>query len=207
MYGPIWTSFRYYLPLVGLLLAFAPGCQNGRRMSNNDPYFGGNGDRPPPAGLTSAPRTGEVPPIPPANSTTSPAALTQGSIEPTDRRTPADGVVLRGPRGKDSRDSRPPAPPAETPGAQGTTTPIGGTANASPISAVDSYEALQQKLLARGVVWQQLKMVDRDEWQFNCAIPNPNQPNVRRNYEARAAGANGTAAIRLVLEKIDQETR
>ncbi|MFO0878977.1 MAG: hypothetical protein U0840_16665 [Gemmataceae bacterium] len=188
-------------------MATLVGCQgatSGRRL-DNDPYFGGSGERPPPGALTSNPKSGEVPPVPPAQSSTSPAALTQGSIDQGDRRTQADGVVLRGPRGKDGNDARPPAPPPDP--NTGTTTPLSGTANASPAGAgPESYEALQKRLQARGVVWQQLKMVDRDEWQFNCAIPNPNQPNVRRNYEVRAAGPNGLAAIRMALEKIDQET-
>ena len=78
-----------------------------------------------------------------------------------------------------------------------------------PSPGPGSYEDLQQQLKARGVVWQQLRLVDpqRDEWDFICAIPNPQQNNLRRNYTTRAVGPSGLAAIRAVLEEIDRDRR
>jgi hypothetical protein len=71
-----------------------------------------------------------------------------------------------------------------------------------------SFEQLQQMLQARGVVWQQLKTtVERGEWLFACAIPDPNTTGVQRHYEARAVGPLGLAAIRAVLKDIDTDEK
>jgi hypothetical protein len=66
---------------------------------------------------------------------------------------------------------------------------------------------LQQALRSRGVTWQQLKMLKHDEWEFRCAIPDPQQRNLQDSFTARAPGANGVAAMRLVLEQIDHKYR
>lgn len=186
------------LPLTVLALALLAGCQGGARPLPNDPLVGGG----PVAGPTAAgaPRRegvararDDVPPIPPANTTTSPAALTVGAIAPSGGRGAAtDGITLGGPRAKGGSAAPPPA--AET------------TSKAAPLAAGDSYEALQQRLKSRGVTWQQLKMVEHDRWDFYCAIPDPRQPNVRRNYEARAR-ASAVEAMREVLAEIDSERR
>jgi hypothetical protein len=47
----------------------------------------------------------------------------------------------------------------------------------------------------------------RDERDFICAIPNPQQNNLRRNYTTRAVGLFGLAAMRAVLEEIDRDRR
>jgi hypothetical protein len=177
------------LPLAMLALAALAGCQTGRRYEH-DPLMGGGPavarqpapSRQPDAGLAR----GDVPPVPPANSATSPAALTNGAVAAGDRRAPGE-VVVHGPRPKDSRAA---APATE--------------ARAAPPAG--DYEALQQQLQSRGVVWQQLRMVEQGRWDFLCAIPDPRQPNVRRNYEARAR-ASAVEAMREVLEEIDNERR
>jgi hypothetical protein len=47
----------------------------------------------------------------------------------------------------------------------------------------------------------------RDEWDFICAIPNPQRNNLRRNCTTRAVGLFGLAAMRAVLEEIDRDRR
>lgn len=188
-------SLRLPLSLPALaILAALSGCQTGRPYEN-DPLVGGSPiARQPARGVSRPPEpsaraAGEVPPIPPATSTTSPAALTVGAIAPSgDRRTPAESVTLHGPRSKDGRGSSL------------------AVSEASKTPARSTYEALQLQLQARGVVWQQLKMVEKDRWDFICAIPDPRQPNVRRNYEARAR-PSAVEAMREVLEEIDHERR
>jgi hypothetical protein len=189
-------SLRWALTV--LALAVLAGCQGTPRPIENDPLVGGSGSVGPPAGGaarrddTARART-DVPPIPPANTTTSPAALTVGAIAPSgDRRPAAQGVTLGGPRSK-----------AGPPGV----TPLEETkSHSAPPLSGESYEALQQRLQARGIVWQQLKMVERDRWDYYCAIPDPRQPNVRRNYEARSR-ATAVEAMREVLAEIDGERR
>jgi hypothetical protein len=46
---------------------------------------------------------------------------------------------------------------------------------------------------------------DAGEWKFRCSVVNPQNRNIGRNYEARAAGDYGLAAIRAVIEQIDRE--
>jgi hypothetical protein len=71
---------------------------------------------------------------------------------------------------------------------------------------VDTYQAAQEALAARGVTWQRLETRgDQGEWKFTCSIPDPKVPNVLRRYEAQAVGEHGVAAIRLVIRKIDEE--
>jgi hypothetical protein len=187
------------------LLAGLAGCHGPPRPLDNDPLLGGSPIPRAPAGsLPTTPRPqdavsrGDVPPVPPAETATSPAALTNGAIAPSgDRRALA--VTLGGPRTPEGRAARPDAPDF------GTTVPAAATA--AP-QAAGSFEALQQQLRARGVVWQQLKMVGPDEWEFICAIPADAQhPSLRDNYQARAVGPFGLAAMRLVLDQIDQGRR
>lgn len=182
-------------------LAILAGCQGLPRGLDNDPLTGGAPITRSPAGsLPTVPRSpdalvkDDLPPVPPANTTTSPAALTTGAVAPVGDRRPAASVTLGGPR-----PSGRAAPPVED---RPTTVP-----SAVPPGAGGTYEDLQQQLLARGVVWQQLKSISKDEWEFICAIPDPQQPSMRLNFTARAPGPNGLAAIRLALEKIDLERR
>jgi hypothetical protein len=74
--------------------------------------------------------------------------------------------------------------------------------------AEGSFEQLQQLLAARGVTWQQLKSgTARDEWLFVCTIPNPRDKNLERQYEAKAVGPFGLAAIRAAIKAIDDDAR
>jgi hypothetical protein len=141
----------------------------------------------------------ELPPLPPALSPTSPAALTTGATGAgLDRRATETNVTLGSPRAAERAGVR----------ASTVTAPSRGVTPAAavvPASPEPSYEQLQQQLRARGVVWQQLRSGESDEWHFICAVPHPEQPRLRRNYEARAAGPNGLAAIRAALAEIDRD--
>jgi hypothetical protein len=60
-------------------------------------------------------------------------------------------------------------------------------------------------LQARGVKWRRLETVgERNESQFSCSIPNPQNPYISRTYEARAA--TDIAAIQAVLDQIDRDS-
>jgi hypothetical protein len=67
-----------------------------------------------------------------------------------------------------------------------------------------SYEQAQAQLAARGVIWQRLENAsDTGEWKFSCAVPNRQNPNVHRTYEAKAK--DFLSAMQAVLEQIDKE--
>ncbi len=73
-------------------------------------------------------------------------------------------------------------------------------------SQVITYEQAQERLAARGVAWQRLETGgEQGEWKFSCSIPNRQNPNVSRTYEARAC--DFLTAIRAVLDQIDKEQR
>jgi hypothetical protein len=189
-----------YLPAALCLLLLA-GCMQGSGLFDGDPLLNSSAVRRSPAGARSSaevaletPRVGEVPPIPPPNAPTSPAALasstSRGGVLPSNN--------VGDPPPKDPRPEQP-----------GRITPIaaagGNQALVTSAAGTGSYEQLQAMLLARGVTMQKLETVgDRGEWRFSCAIPNPQSPNTRRTYQAQAIGASGLAAIRAVIEKIDE---
>jgi len=78
-------------------------------------------------------------------------------------------------------------------------TPLG---NASGASA----DALLTLLQARGVNWHRLETWgDNSEWKYSCSVPNANNPNIRRTYEAR--GRDPRSAMAAVLTQMDQERR
>jgi len=95
-----------------------------------------------------------------------------------------------------SRDSplTPSSPPSASP-------PTGGQAGGNGVS---TFEQAKDELKARGALWQQLVMVgETGEWKFSCAIPNRQNPRIRRTYEAKAS--DPIAAIRAVIEQLDKE--
>ena len=65
-----------------------------------------------------------------------------------------------------------------------------------------TYEQAQAILAARGVSWQRLEG-DQGKWKFSCSIPNPQNRNISRTYEAR--DADHLAAIQAVLDQISKE--
>jgi hypothetical protein len=69
---------------------------------------------------------------------------------------------------------------------------------------VTSYEQAMALLTAKGVRWRKLEMVvERNESKFSCSIPNPQNPNISRYYEASAA--TDLAAIQAVIDQIDKD--
>jgi hypothetical protein len=87
----------------------------------------------------------------------------------------------------------------------GIDTPVRGARN-QPVqqtgwtgSALSRDQAWEQ-LQARGIAWQQLERKG-DQWRLRCTVPNPNNPEVSRFYEATAA--DEVSAIWAVIEKID----
>jgi hypothetical protein len=192
-------AWRWGCPLLmaAALLALA-GCATGSGATAYDPLRGG---RPLPSTPSSLTRgggdRGDVPLPATDQGITAPAALASGTSPPPDDRPAATGVKVL-----------PPRPTSST--TQPSTNGGNKTAPATgPVSANEaSYEQLQQMLQSRGVVWQHLRTgAERGEWLFICAVPNPTTPGVQRHYEARAVGPNGLAAIRAVLNEIDEDQK
>jgi hypothetical protein len=63
---------------------------------------------------------------------------------------------------------------------------------------------LLSQVTARGATFQMLQTWgESGQWKFSCAIPNPQNPHVRRNYEALAG--DPLSAIQAVLDQIDHD--
>ncbi|HXG08996.1 MAG TPA: hypothetical protein VNK04_04340 [Gemmataceae bacterium] len=164
---------------------------------------------PRPAGPTPAAPTKQtaVPPLPAPTSSTSPAALAGGVFQPLDPRPEfrttgrGAGPSWKGP-GTAGAVLQPPEPVAEglprsDPGPAPGFTLVGGP---RPLT----YEQAQTLLQARGVTWQRLEAgPEPGEWKFSCSIPNRQNPQIRRFYEAKAQ--DPITAIRAVLEQMDRE--
>jgi hypothetical protein len=86
--------------------------------------------------------------------------------------------------------------PSLTPG-QPTAVTVGGGPR------VRSFEEAQQFLAAHGVKWQDLQTTGEGEWKFSCSIPNKNNPNSVRTYEAR--DRYGLNAIQKVIDQISRD--
>jgi hypothetical protein len=72
--------------------------------------------------------------------------------------------------------------------------------------APQTYEDIQRRLRGYRVVSQGLRVTgQKDEWYFSCSIEDREDPSVSHCYEARRRGEQGLAAMRAVLESIDQE--
>jgi hypothetical protein len=112
--------------------------------------------------------------------------LPQGTVTGMER----EGAVLRPPQAVLDPASRPGAPVAPA-------TPVSGGRGGS-------YEQLQTQLAARGVTWQRLECTgENEDWKFSCSVPNRQNPNLRRTYEAHAREA--LAAIQAVLDQMDKD--
>jgi hypothetical protein len=79
---------------------------------------------------------------------------------------------------------------------------------ASPVSLAagksTSLDDALKQLKDRGVIWQRLDVVpETGEWKFSCSVPNRQNPNLRRTYEARAR--EPLAAVQSVLARMDSE--
>lgn len=136
------------------------------------------------------PRPGSLPPLPDANGPTSPAALTGAAAKSVPADKGKTGASLGGPR-RPAVDVPPP----------GALIQAGATA---PAGAAETWEQLQQRLAARGVVWQQLKNDNQrpDQWTFHCAIPERDNRDRREVFVGEGAGP--LAAIKAALAQMEK---
>jgi hypothetical protein len=142
-------------------------------------------------------------------------------LTPSPSTPPAGAGVWRGQGsgGGNVSLSRPEAPPSApaTPPAPPTTPPAASPPAAPPspprgggLSLVGTRTADVNPLLAvlrqRGATFQRLETWGDDgEWKFSCAIPNRQNPAIRRTYEAKAG--DPLVAVRAVIDQIDKEQR
>jgi hypothetical protein len=190
------------------------GCSGPERIAG-DPLLGRS------AGVTAAPKPNQtagiapvpaVPPLPASTTAGSTAALAAGAASTFDGRhnlqiddttrpvasnpgwtnPTAGGAVLQRPVPIPGQA----APPASATPAPGNVALVSGP-------KVTSYEQAQAQLTARGVLWQRLEAVANQQWKFTCAVPNPQNKQISRVYEAQAA--SGLEAIQAILEQIDKD--
>ncbi len=152
-----------------------------------------------------------MPPLPASTTAGSTAALASGAAPTFDGRhnlqiddtarpvagnpgwtNPAAGAVLQRPVPVPGQ-SAPPTGAAPAPG------------NVALVSGpkVTTYEQAQAQLRARGVLWQRLETPSNQPAKFTCAVPNPQNKQISRVYEAQAA--SGLEAIQAILEQIDKD--
>jgi hypothetical protein len=65
-----------------------------------------------------------------------------------------------------------------------------------------TWEQAQDQLRARGVNYQELENRD-GQWHFVCSVPNRQNPNLSRFYEATAG--DDLSAVKAVLDRIDTQ--
>jgi hypothetical protein len=200
-------------------LALLAGCQGGAMQGiANDPLLGPGRPTQGPTSLTSG--GGGVPPLPANHAMTSPAALAGGPAPQTDagRDLRSGGAPGANPYAAPSWSQSPPRPgqaglSAPELSAPAAGTPLTATSATSPgvapmVPLSDAYAQVQEALRARRVSAQRLETSgDAGEWHFWCAIPRADNPNLRTNYEAKAVGENGLAAMRAVIEEIDRANK
>jgi hypothetical protein len=204
---PFWWTFL----ACGCCLV-ALGCAGDIRRPGGDPLFGGapplpNGSKaPPPANQSAA--AGPLPALPAPNATASTAALASGPAAPVDgrhdlqigdSRPQPPGQTWSGPPAAGNTVLQPPQP-ALIPTASQSVAPAFAPASTARLT---SYEQARGQLQARNVAWFRLETGDQGSYKFSCSIPNRQNPNLSRTYEAQ--GPTELAAIQVVLEQIDKE--
>jgi hypothetical protein len=197
--------------VLAVTLSTLAGCAEVDRLLDDPLLGGGPATRlanPSPA--ATAARDNSVPPIPSTSSSTSTAVLASGRIEQTldpsrDLRIGNPGAVAGTGNGPWRGQSGGSIPAATTGGSQGQLTSI----QAQPRPAVTggyqgaSMDALFTLLQARGVTWHRLETWgDNGEWKYSCSVPDPKNPRIRHNFEAR--GRDSKAALVAVLEQMDK---
>jgi hypothetical protein len=204
--------------LLGAALLCLVGCNqlNPSTTKDPDPLLGATAAAAPPAAkadLKAGTPVVAVPPVPDASSVNSTVALT-AAIPRKDGA--ADLRIRNGASNEGSENwARPGATSGEKsaavlrgpetavePAAQRDGNPVYNTVSQGNARQGD-FEQAQAQLAQRGVIWQALQAGERGEWKFTCSIPNPQNPKLRRTYEAQ--GADYLSAMRAVLEKIDKE--
>jgi hypothetical protein len=208
--------------LVSAGIATTIGCNNDSRLKSGDPLAGGGAPIPTrnesPAATAGNNQRGTVPPMPAPSSSTSTAALAAGGFQPLDptrdlrigngdSRTPEGGTrvpvagstaVLNPP--KSTTDRAPTGLLTSDPKANSSIQPVGAASGGS-------NDAVLELLKARGVTWYRVEASPENtsEFKFSCSVPNPNNPNVRRMYEAH--GPDQRSAMLAVLKQMDEERR
>jgi hypothetical protein len=206
-------------------LVLPAGCNGTGSLTGGDPFLGPGTPRaaaPAAGGTASAGATGaaagSLPALPASASATSPAALvsapSQAGASSNDLRVgdvqgiPVGRSASWGQQGNASlggpeRDGVPggssPAPVRLTSGNS-----LPGAVPA--VSGGDSFERVMDDLHRRGVTWWRLEPSGNSgDYKFRCSVPSAENHNIGRTYEARAAGDNGVAAIRAVVDQIDHD--
>jgi hypothetical protein len=208
---PAVNRFSWVVLPLSLLLA---GCSTPpNRASTADPLLGPalrpTAQATPPSNTPVA----VLPPVTAPNSALSTAALASSGSRQFDRdrdlriadprSNPAnDGWAGQavGPRGEGAGTTlRPPEPVAEP----SQRSPVAATTpNSSAANRFLDFDQAQAQLRARGVLWQRLETVNESgNWRFVCSVPNRQNPNKHRTYEA--TGRDYLSAVQAVLEEID----
>ena len=197
---------------------------------DNDPLLGG---RPlprngvlgtPSAAVASAPKTPVAPFFPVASTgAASPAALAAGGAPPTD----ASPLRIAQPPANPGSPGALAAVPRDAGEAwHGTATAAGATLKqpllvaepaVRPIAVIappapgaapavpSQYEALQDLLARRGVLFQSLEGPDEHGvWRFSCGVPTRDQQGGVHRIEVSVPGDHGLASVRAALDQIDQ---
>jgi hypothetical protein len=213
-----------------LLLLIGCHAESPRPAVNTDPLLGPVGVQPAATpGISAVSPTpapaGPLPALPVPGSATSNAALAPGwnqTLDPnrelriSDNPAGAGAPAWRGPGDVTLSQPQPansslaartdvrPLPPA----------PVTPAAPAAPVYAPPPVTArgaspeasLLAQVTARGAKYQVLQTWgESGAWKFTCAIPNRQNPNIRRTYEAQAG--DPSSAIQAVLDQIDHEQR
>jgi hypothetical protein len=140
---------------------------------------------------------------PPSSGLRIPAGNTTGGGSSTSSGGPwrgsDSGAVLKAPEIVGGPAPLPPATSGFGPAPAGA--PVTLTSGGAITTMEQAYAALKQ----RGVTWSNLQQLDRGEWKFICAIPNPQNATNQTKYVGSAPGENGLAAIRAILDQIDRD--
>ncbi len=140
--------------------------------------------------------TQQVPGLPSPTGSASPAALTAGNnppypISPNTGAQPATAPAIRMDQTGTSGFAPVPAP--------------GGLQPTSMNSGMDEYRQLQNEMVRRRVVYQRLEMTSENNWRCLVTVPDPANPQARRNFDVRSTTDVG--ALRLALLEMDKQVQ
>jgi hypothetical protein len=72
-------------------------------------------------------------------------------------------------------------------------------------SGMDEYRQLQNEMVRRRVVYQRLEMTSENNWRCLVTVPDPANPQARRNFDVRSTTDVG--ALRLALQEMDKQVQ
>ena len=179
------------------------GATAGAAATDRDPLLGLSTSASPPRPVTSTANpyspnvsgTQPVPAIPSPSGSASPAALTSGAgnsypISPNTGTQPATAPPIR----MDQTGTSGFSPvPNQAGTLQPTSLSVGG----------DEYRQLQNEFTRRRVVYQRLEMTSENNWRCLVTVPDPANPQARRNFDVRSNTDVG--AMRLALQEMDKQ--